>query len=96
MPKLPRNRPLTVKVVDDQLVISIGVSTLSFALQHGEGWVGAVIDERGFAEDVVCELEQESETGLTPVQRILDEAANRAAEGGSRHYCLEEAGIKQR
>lgn len=88
MPKLPRNRHLTVKVIGDQLVISIGVSTLAFAVQRADDWTGAITNDKGFAKDLARELEEEDEVGQTTVHRILDEAANRAVEGGSQHFDL--------
>lgn len=90
MSKKPADRPLTIKVVDDQLVISIGVSTLAYALQNGPEEFGAKItNDVGFARDVARELEDDGSEGDTAFQRLLDEAANRAIEGGSQHVVLD-------
>lgn len=80
------NEPLKIEVADGRLVISIGVSTLAYAAAHSpefdceDGSLLAVKDEEQFARHTACELEREEEDGTTPVHRILDEAAGRAAE----------------
>lgn len=86
------NRPLTVSIKDDQLVISIGVSTLAFAFVNGPEQLDgegeplfAVTDEKGFAQDVVNELLDEDELGNDLVTLLIDKAAARAAEQGSLH-----------
>ncbi len=91
----PANKPLKIKIVDDQLVISIGVSTLAYALQNGPDWTGAIITHnKRFAKDVVDELRDDRSQGcdddVSMVERMLEEAANRAIEGGSRHVELVE------
>lgn len=85
------NRPLTVSIKDDQLVISIGVSTLAYAIQNGANdWTGKITNDKAFAKDVVAELLSELEDGTTPVHAMLDEAARLAAEGGSVHVALDD------
>ncbi len=87
--KKPTNSPLSVKVVKDQLVISIGVSTLAYALQNGPEPFGArITNEKGFAKDVARALEDGDEGG-TPLERLLDEMANHAIENGSVHVHLD-------
>ncbi len=78
------HNPLSIKVIDGEITISIGCSILAYALQSGtEGWTGSITDDLGFAKDVVAELEDEDELGVTPVHRLLEVAALRAAEQGS-------------
>lgn len=88
------NKPLKVKVVDDQLVISIGVSTLAYALQNGPEPLGASIrNAKAFAKDVAIRLENDSssrgEEGGTPLVDLLWDAANSAIEYGSVHALLD-------
>ena len=92
MPKHPKNAPLTVKVVNDQLVISIGVSTLAFAAQGAPDGGFIVSNEKGFAKDVVRTLKEEcSRLGQsTMVERMLDEAFDDAYESGSKHVNIGE------
>jgi hypothetical protein len=84
------NAPLTVEVVGGKLVISIGVSTLAYAVQNGcHDWTGVITDEAAFAIDVATELEKESEDGTTVVHTMLDQAAMEAANQGSAYVADE-------
>lgn len=85
-------RPLFVGVVDDELVIRIGVGTLAWAFESGEDnqpfdekandfrreW--KVTDPHKFAKGVGNGLCDEEEDGSTPLTKILDEAFIRAVE----------------
>lgn len=79
------NKHLKIKIQDGQLIISIGISTLVYAIQNGDKWngYGKITDEMGFAKDILSELDYEEEDGTNPVHRMLDDAAIRAAEQGS-------------
>lgn len=89
------NKPLKVKVVDDQLIISIGVSTLAYALQNGPNdFCARIANEKGFAKDVAKALENDSSSatlysGNTMVQDLLSRAAEEAIEAGSKHIQLD-------
>lgn len=86
----PAEQGLQVEVVNDRLVISIGVSVLAYALQNGTEPFGAQIrDEAGFAEDVARQLEDTPNEGRSPLQRLLDEAGASAVEWGSPHAILD-------
>ena len=74
--------PLSMEIKDGQLVISIGINTLAFA-------TGVyitdfkIINNEGFAKDILNELDAEEEDGSTMVHRMFDTAANNAIENGS-------------
>ena len=80
------NEPLKIEVADGRLVISIGVSTLAYALplapglQCEEGSLLTVKDDEQFARDIARELEHEDEGGDTPVHCLLEKAAWKAVE----------------
>ncbi len=80
------NWPLEAKIIGEQLVISIGISTLAYAIQNGtDDWVGKITSEAGFAQDVIDELLNEEEDGTTLVHKMFDEAAREAADQGSEY-----------
>ena len=85
------NRPtataLQVRIENDQLVISIGVTSLLFALQIMDDWPEDlfVSDEAGFLNDLVNTLSAEAEDGSTPVHRLLDRAGIETLDQGSAH-----------
>lgn len=90
MPTKPANRALTVKVTGDQLVISIGVEVLAYALQNGPEPFGARIkNAKGFAKDVARQLEDDSNEGDTALQKFFDQMGNLAIESGSQHVVLD-------
>ena len=87
--------PLRALVQDGNLVISIGIRTLAFAFENGEG--NNPYDEASgefkrefqianplqFAEDVCHEINDEGEDGSTPLTQFLDSMMDRAIENGS-------------
>lgn len=77
--------PLTVEIKDECLSITVGVKTLAFAITHNPELKLNVTDAKGFAQDVLHELQREQEDGTTPVHLLLDKAADEAAEQGSEH-----------
>lgn len=77
-----RNQPLEMKVEDEVLIISIGVSTLCYAVQQELHDV-SIHDEDAFVKDFLIELEREDEEGSNSIHRAFDEAANNAVEEGS-------------
>lgn len=86
----PSNRPLRIAVIGDELIISIGVSTLAYALQNGPDTFGAQItDAKSFAKDIAHELGYAPNDGDSLLQCLISEAANRAVEGGSKHVVLD-------
>jgi hypothetical protein len=95
-PRLARLRaaPLEVKVGDGQLVISIGIDTLVWALRHGDDFLKydeernvylgyRVTDAVGFAKDVAHVLDREDEVGTTPIHLLFDRAMDSAINDGS-------------
>jgi hypothetical protein len=87
--------PLTVDIENDEIIIRIGIGTLAYAFNHMEennlwsddkhdfvqSW--KVSDPVEFAEDVVGELTREEEDGSHPLNRLLDQVSNAAADQGS-------------
>lgn len=97
MPDLNRPRaaePLSVRVEDDVLTIRIGVGLLAFSTQMADEWDAdwRVSDVRQFAADVARDLESDEEDGTTPVHRMIDAAAGRAADAGS--LAIEEGSVE--
>ena len=93
---MPANKRLTVEVVDDELRISIGISTLKFAAEHSPGppltWYDEEIDEymgfkitdeKYFAKGTARALKHEEEDGSTLVRILLNNAMMTAIEEGS-------------
>lgn len=86
--------PLTVDIVNDELVIRIGIGTLAYAFDHMEennpyddnlrdfkqSW--KVSDPMEFAKDVVGALVDEEEDGSHPLNRLLDQVCTAAADNG--------------
>lgn len=86
----PANRALTIKVTGNQLVISIGVETLAYALQNGpEPLFARITDAKAFAKDVASRLEDDRYEGDSPLQKLLQIAADEAIECGSQHVVLD-------
>jgi hypothetical protein len=93
MKKTLAGQSLTVGVEGDELVIRIGVDTLTFAFETGEenqpfdekandfrrSW--KVVDKHRFAKGVANAVCDEEEDGSTPLTKILDEAYIKAVEG---------------
>jgi hypothetical protein len=91
---MKRNDPLTCRIEDGVLIISIGVDCLAHAIQmspglsefdeeSGEWATPEVTDADKFAIEVVCELEAEAEDGTTLVHIAFDRAAANAIENGA-------------
>lgn len=87
------NRPLTIQIEEDELVIRVGVDTLALAASHSpyffnpdepylEEYMG-IDNPYILMEDVIRELNKEKEDGTTPVHLLLDDAIYSAYEDGS-------------
>jgi len=80
------------KVEGDEIVMRIKISDLNGAAWQGLSDVDPEIDDREsfdyttLAEDMVSELNNESEDGSTPVHKLLDEAVTAAADNGSEAF----------
>jgi hypothetical protein len=86
---------LTVDIIEDEIVIRIGIGTLAWAFEHMhennpyneaahdfvQTW--KVTDLTEFAEDVVGELTNEEEDGSHPLNLLLDQVCSAAVEQGS-------------
>jgi hypothetical protein len=81
---MPGNKPLIIKVRNDELQISIGINTLEYVFEHSDyGASLQVSNPLEFAKDVARALEDEEEDGTTLCHRLLDKACKEACEQGS-------------
>ena len=82
-----REQPLTIEIVEDRLVISIGVDALMAAVRGGDDWddeAMTIVDPDTFAAEIAHALEHdEQEDGTTDIHLAIDKAATSAIEGGS-------------
>lgn len=81
-----KNTPLNVEIKNDQLIISIGIDTLAFAIENADKcdlYNIKIENSEGFAKDLLNELLQENEVGETLMSDMLDSAAVQAIEQGS-------------
>ena len=78
---------LKIVVEDGLLSISIGVDLLAFAINHCSPEFDSleITDTTNFAKDIVTVLQYEAEDGTTPVHRMFDQAAEKAANDGSEY-----------
>lgn len=92
--------PLKAEVKDGQLVIAIGIDTLTWAFEHNEDnnpyseesgdyeQRHSICDKLLFANDVCHEINSEDDDGSSPLTRFLDSmmqlAANQGGELGNR------------
>lgn len=82
------NKPLETKIVDGELVISIGIHALCHQVEHGltvnEEADFKIIDTERFSEEILGELLAEAEDGTTPIHVLFDNACNAAIDNGAR------------
>lgn len=105
-----KKQRLLVEVVNGRLVISVGIDTLAWAVEHSfepslcevdyerdQIMTHKVLDPKGFAGDVRQALEAEEEDGTTPIHLLLDNACTEAIEDGSLHVAekMEDMNEKQ-
>lgn len=95
MEKRGKNRPLTIEVKGNELVIKIGINTLAWAFERSEynnPWdkdvadfvqTWKVEDPKQFAQDVRIEMLNEHEDGSTPVGHFVDQTCQDALNEGS-------------
>lgn len=82
-----RNTPLSIEIVDGELVIRIGIDALMVAVRGGDDWdddTMTIVDPDAFAAEIAHSLEHnEQEDGTTDVHLAIDRAAMDAVESGS-------------
>lgn len=81
-----KNLPLETRIENEMLSITIGTDMLCHAVEIGRacGLGGIKITDRAvFTQEILNELDRESEDGSTPVHRMLDKAVSRAIENGA-------------
>ena len=77
-------QPLTIKVENDQLSITIGLDTLCHSMQyHPDLEDCRITDSILFAKGIAKELLESDEEGNTKLHTILDDAAFRTYENGN-------------
>lgn len=75
---------LKAEIRGGELVISIPVETLCFAVMQRDSMGGLrVVDRDEFAKDILRELWREEEDGSTLLHHLFDKAATEAANQGS-------------
>lgn len=83
----PAEQRLMCVVEKERLVISIGLETLAFSLEHMprsyDETEYVATDFKEFANDVRAELVREEEDGTSPLHTLLDEAMDKAIDNGS-------------
>ena len=77
----------------DHIVIRVRIDCLKTALPVAEERSGylthaMVVNDVGFAADVVAELNREDEEGTTPIHDLLDNAMIAVTENGSEHVII--------
>jgi hypothetical protein len=89
------DKPLYVRIDNDQLIISIGINTLASASEDNDDWhewdsrihqfvpLWKVVDNKGWAKDVVHEMLREGKDGSSPLTRFIDKMAGEALDQGS-------------
>ncbi len=97
----PSKQPLKCSVEGSELVIRIGIGTLSHCAENCSELVdyprnqhppyATVTDQAGFAEDVCRELLSEEEDGSSPLTRLFDKAFEDAIGEGSISIVMGEA-----
>lgn len=92
---MPADQPLSCKLEGEELVIRIGIDTLSYAFNESDynnPWneessdferMSQVENSLQFAKDVVHELNDEGEDGSTLLTSLIDKACEEACEQGS-------------
>lgn len=95
-----KDRPLQATIIDDELVVRIGVETLAFAAEHVELPIRGfgetvyphwkVADAAELARDVCRKLSHEAEDGSSPLTQLFDEAIIEAYEDGSTGFADDE------
>jgi len=100
-----KDRPLTVGLEKDELVIRIGLDILIYASERQQDFWSIMYDKTGkcpeepyvkivddaeFISDVISELNKEEEDGTTPIHRLLDKAVMDAYENGSLGFADED------
>lgn len=81
-----RDQTLTVEIVDDRLVISIGIDALMIAARAADDWDedAEIIDPDAFAAEIARHLENdEDDDGTTQLHLAFDAAVMAAVEAGS-------------
>lgn len=91
--------PLTVKVTNNKLIISIGIDTLAWAASNvpdnglwKDGSELIVLNSKEFADNMAIILQQEEEDGTTPVHILLENAMREVAEQGYLSVDIKEDG----
>lgn len=90
MSKQNKDKPLTVEVKDDQLIIKVGIGTIAHCTMSE---MGGPLNEKKvslregqelqWAKDISYEINMEDDGGNTPLYKFLDKMMIKASENGS-------------
>lgn len=72
-----KDDPLKIEIVDEKLVISVGINTLCCAIEQEWGNNSQIINQENYIKDVIKALVREEE-GDTPLTKMLSVAAKKA------------------
>lgn len=72
-----KDAPLKIEMVDEKLVISVGIDTLCCAIEQEWGNNSQIINQENYIKDVIKALVREEE-GDTPLTKMLSIAAKKA------------------
>lgn len=79
------NKQLTIKIINDELTISIGTNLVQHACVVGRS-IGMedikITNENQFLESLVNQLNREEEDGSTLIHEMLDKAVSQMLEDG--------------
>jgi len=82
-----RDQSLTIAILEQQLVVSIGINTLMIAVRGGDEWddeTMTILDPDAFAAEIAYALEHnEQEDGTTDIHLAIDKASMHVVESGS-------------
>ncbi len=76
-----KDSPLSVKITNDQLIISIGINTLAFASAWENGGPvknPEIEDAQKWAEAIVAEMERDEQEKTIPINGFLDKMIEKA------------------
>lgn len=80
------NKPLDIKIEDDQLVIRVGVDAMVSRIVAHPSWPGGeVTDTLGFAQDMAKEMRIKHRNQMA-LEEFFDTMADLAVEAGSKHF----------
>lgn len=79
-----KNKPLTVEIKDDQLIISVGIDTIAFAAENNTNENYKVLNNKKFAEAVAQTIDAKlCGDDYSYIERALDRTIDQVYMNGS-------------